>query len=396
MEVAIITTGKLPVPAVKGGAVEVLTDYLIKGFEKEKNCNLDIYTIKDKELGKIKVNKKTNIIQIHYHKLSYFICRCINYLFKMLKKDIVIFPYDLKIANKMKNKQYDYIIIENNLYVYRNVYSKYKKENSKTKFIFHMHNTLSDNRSKKAYQFIAKTADKIIFVSKFLRDECFKICKSNNAEVLYNCINFDIFNLERDLSLDFKLHNNDFNFIYTGRITEEKGILELVQAFKKLNKEFANTNLIIVGSKIFGNNKKDDFSKKISSEVNNSNIHITGYVKPNDIPKYLNIADVVVIPSIWEEPFGVVALEAMAMKKAIIATNSGGLTEPLNKECAIIVEKNNLVNNLYQAMKKLYLDTKLCKKIGNNGYSHVCNQSEFNLKNYYDNFVKIINKKSGE
>ena len=60
MKIAMITPGYLPVPAVKGGAVEVLIEELLKGNEIENKCTIDCYTIDDENIQK-RGYRNTNI-----------------------------------------------------------------------------------------------------------------------------------------------------------------------------------------------------------------------------------------------------------------------------------------------------------------------------------------------
>lgn len=170
MNIAVISAGILPVPALKGGAVEILTQNIIEGFIKNKNNNVDVYTIKDKGLENSKYQEKMNIYPFKFNKFEYMICRCVNYIFKMLKKNINIFPYNIKVANKLNKKEYDLIIVENSIYLYKSIYDKYfKKREKKAKIILHLHNMIDKESLKgiETFKFVCKTADKILTVSKF-------------------------------------------------------------------------------------------------------------------------------------------------------------------------------------------------------------------------------------
>ncbi len=390
MKIAVVTPGILPVPSVNGGAVEVLTDYIIDGFLEHQDL-VDVYTIKDKKLEQI--NKKgLRIIQISFHQIEFFICRCINYIFKQLKINIVIFPYDLKLRKQIKKNKYDYIIVENNLLLYRNVYQKYTKKYKDTKFIMHIHNTLSDKRTEEAYKFIADTADKIIFVSNFVKNNALKVKKSTNVEVLYNGIDKNLYKKKayKDIRKKYNIQKENIVYIFTGRVTKEKGILELVKAFNLLNKEYKNVNLLIVGTKNFNCDQKDDYFKQLEEEGKNSNIIFTGYVDKNQIPDYLYGSDVAILPSTCEEAFPLCVLEALASKKATIVSNSGGIMEEVDNQCAIIVnKKENLVQQLYEAMKQLYENKELRKQLGKEGYKRISNNSAFDKNQYFKNFLKI-------
>lgn len=395
MRIAIVTSGDLPVPAIKGGAVEVLTQYIIDGF-LENGDSVDVYTKKDKDLRKYHDN--LNIFQFSYGRLEFFIYRCINYVFKLLKIYIRKLPYQVKVAKEISQHEYDYIIVENDILLHKIIYQKYHKKHQNTKFIIHIHNILQLENNvlrQKVYKFVCKTADKIIFVSNFLKKHSSKFYDNDkNMKILYNCIDFNIFHKEnKDLALKNKLGitNDDFVYIFTGRMVDDKGIYELIKAFNLLNQEIAHIKLLIVGSKTFGENGKDAFYKKIEKEIVSNNIIFTGYVEPKDVAKYLNIVDVVTIPTKCDEAFGVVALEAMASEKPIISTKSGGLIEILDDKCAILIEKNEkVIENLYEAMKKMYLDENFRTKCAQNGYEKVYKTKEFDKKYYFENFLKKV------
>lgn len=79
----------------------------------------------------------------------------------------------------------------------------------------------------------------------------------------------------------------------------------------------------------------------------------------------------------------------MAMAKPIIATKSGGLTEPIDNSCAIIIEKDEkMVDDLYKAMEKMYLNPELRKEYRENGYNRCHSIKEFDKDNYFDNFLR--------
>lgn len=266
----------------------------------------------------------------------------------------------------------------------------------KANIFFHLHNDILDSaRPKWLCKYISEYAKKVIVVSEYIKKRFESISHNHKTEVLYNCVDLEVFSdyktEKNKIREKYNIKRDDVVFIYTGRIMEEKGVLELVKAFNKLEEEYENIKLIIVGNL---GKKKNIYIKNLEKNIITQKIIVTGFVAPNDIPMYLKDSDIVVIPSKWEEPFGVVALEAMAMRKAIIATKSGGLIEPLNYECSIIIEKEqDLVENLYCAMKDLYNNKKKIEKISNNAYDTIMKNRNFNQNNYYDNLAKIIDNK---
>ena len=71
------------------------------------------------------------------------------------------------------------------------------------------------------------------------------------------------------------------------------------------------------------------------------------------MPSYLKLADIAVLPSMWEEPFGLTIVEAMAAGLPLITTRSGGIPE-ICEGVATIVDRDNIIDNLVTAILDLY------------------------------------------
>ena len=145
--------------------------------------------------------------------------------------------------------------------------------------------------------------------------------------------------------------------IFSGRLTAEKGIYELVSAIKAL-KQHSDVKLMIIGSSFYGNtNKEDSFIhnlKEISEDIKDQ-IIFTGFIPYDQIPNYLKISDVAVIPSVWDDPFPTTVLEAQAMGLPIIATRRGGIPEEVTEKNAILLETNeHFIDNLRTSILDLY------------------------------------------
>ena len=80
------------------------------------------------------------------------------------------------------------------------------------------------------------------------------------------------------------------------------------------------------------------------------------------MPSYLKTADIAVVPSMWEEPFGLTVLEAMAAGLPLITTRSGGIPE-ICEGVATIVDRENIVENLTNAILDLYHHPEKRKKM---------------------------------
>ncbi len=384
LNIAITGAEALPIPAVHGGAVEVLVEELIKANEENHKFDIDLYTVADPLLDNIKY-KYCNIIQIPADEVANF----------PNKPEEKTSPLGLALNERLKGKVYDFILVEHSMRIYNSI----KTDN---KMIYHLHCDVDDEnfRPKAVAKKIIDESYCTLSVSEYTAGSMNKIMQSEKNKVLYNCVDFEVFNPENvDYAFikEFKEKNNikenDFCFIFSGRIHPNKGVLELVTAFKKLREENENVKLIIIGKPDFGKNEETPYTKQLKEVSQNmqEDIIFTGFVNHDYMPTVITLGDCAVVPSLYEEAFGVVALEAMAMKKAVISTISGGLVEPLSEDCAIFIEKeNNVIDNIYNAMKQISKDKEYAKKLGENGYNRVHSIYDFDSKNYFENFCKKI------
>lgn len=398
MRIAIITPGFLPVPAVDGGAIETLITYILEGNDKHSNSIIDLFTIESEKLGCINY-KNTNIIQVKVRKYDKVIAR-IRYLINKFcfgKKEYHI-AFGKRLISKYLKEEYDYVIIENNMTLYKDIYNNTKY---KEKLIFHLHNDIGSNsKPKHLCRLINDTAVYILVVSNYIKNRFDSCCNDNKSKVLYNCSNLEMFNkknLKKSIVLKrkYNIHDNDIIFMYSGRITEEKGIKELILAFTRIEKN-KNAKLLVVGNSWFSNTKEDSFTielNKLAKELGDR-IIFTGYIPFDEMNEIYGISDVVVIPSKCEEAFCMVGLEAMAMGLPIIATNSGGLQEIVDDNCAIILNKEKrLIDQLVRAINVLIHDENKRINMGKSGYSRVNKNNKFNKDNYSRGFFNILNIK---
>ena len=93
-----------------------------------------------------------------------------------------------------------------------------------------------------------------------------------------------------------------------------------------------------------------------------------GFLKHKDVLNFLNKSEIAVVPSRWEEPFGRTALESSSRACATIISNRGGLPETTD-HCLLLKRLNS--NELYKLIKKLIVNSKLRKKIQNNGFKNI-------------------------
>jgi|GEM_PF-1897410 len=146
------------------------------------------------------------------------------------------------------------------------------------------------------------------------------------------------------------INDNNFIFLYIGRISVEKGTKELINAFSMIKDD--NIRLVVIGSVAFSIKTTSSYYEEVINLINmDKRIIYIGYVPNHELNRYYSVADVLVIPSICEEGGPLVPLEAITKGLPIICTKSGGLLDYLDDKCAFFVDKeSNVEFNLSVAM----------------------------------------------
>lgn len=397
--IAIITSGFLPIPSTKGGAVENLILNLINVNELEKREIFEIFSIFDIEA--VIQSKKYKYTEFKFIK-PLKIVKALDKITHIIAKDILkkensqsykfIFQrlYFFRVISKDLHKNnYKKIILENHpsQYFVLKWHRNYKKyENN---YYYHCHNIFPTEYG--LHDLIIKSKSIICisaYMENYIKEKIDKECKTSILRNVIDTSNFtkELTKIEREkIRHEYGILEGDFVVLYTGRIVAEKGVLELVKAFKKI--ESKNIKLLIVGSSLNAISNITEYERKVKSEINN-NVIFTGFINYNDIWKIYKISDISVVPSLWEEPAGLVVLESLSTGLPLIVTKSGGIPEYCNENCAIILEKDeNLINNISSAILELYKNPALRNKMS--AEAKLLSKKE-TLIDYYNNFLKII------
>ncbi len=199
-----------------------------------------------------------------------------------------------------------------------------------------------------------KRAERVIAVSEAVRRKC---CPE--AVVIGNPYRAGQFKIlpEIDRSIDF---------VFLGRLVSDKGADQAILGMYQLNKSgMQKYHLSIVGD---GPEKK--YLEGLASDLELSElVHFTGALQGEELIRTLNRHRILLVPSLWEEPFGNVALEGMACGCIPIVSDGGGLPDAVGK-AGLCFERGNL-KMLVSTMKRVIKDSSLQKQLLQEAKTHL-------------------------
>jgi len=150
---------------------------------------------------------------------------------------------------------------------------------------------------------------------------------------------------------------------FAGRLTPAKGVDILVQAFAKIITKIPESRLLLVGE----GPEKERLNRLIVDLQLSSRVSLLNHISRYELERHFALAWVQVVPSLFAEPFGNVAAEAMMRGTAVIASRTGGLTEFIPDGDTGILFPPGDVNALAEALLLLLNDLKLAEKMGKAG-----------------------------
>jgi glycosyltransferase involved in cell wall biosynthesis len=153
--------------------------------------------------------------------------------------------------------------------------------------------------------------------------------------------------------------------LFVGRLVYEKGAHVLINGIPKVL-EKVDAKFVIVGSGYM----KEQLSNIVKSMGLEHKVLFTGFVDDETLLKLQRCADVSVVPSLFE-PFGIVALEAMAAKSPVVVSDTGGLSEIVDHDSTGIKVYSNSPESLAWGITKILLDGNYANRIRENAFKKV-------------------------
>jgi glycosyltransferase involved in cell wall biosynthesis len=159
--------------------------------------------------------------------------------------------------------------------------------------------------------------------------------------------------------------DNGKTILFVGRLVREKGVSKLLEAVKELRRDI-QAKLIVVGD----GPMRDHLVRKSLDLGLDGNVCFTGFVDSSTLVSLYRSSDVCVVPSL-HEPFGIVALEAMAAKTPTVVSDVGGLSEIVEDGVTGIKVPPGERKLLAAALLRVLEDPSLAEQLRTNGNRHV-------------------------
>lgn len=355
--VSIVSPGLLPVPPILGGSVETVIHKMAQ--VTSKSFNIDIYGPSHRLLPILDNSQNP----AHY-----------RFPAKISKE------YFQSVRSEISKKPYSIIQVENRpLFI-----PKTKPLVPGSKFICSLHSLIHIEEKLIRHHFTQKIfnqCDKVLIYSQFIRDrliEMFPIVADKFHFIHLGTepsrfvprwrpeVQGKLVSLKRK----YNIPENHKIIMFAGRVIPKKGVHVLLKAMKQVMSEYPNCCLVIVGSSWFGNWQISPYIEELYKLADplKHKIRFTNYVSPQVLPYYFALADVFVCPSQWDEPFGLVNVEAMASGVPVVASKRGGIPEIITDgDNGFLISNESNPSSFAKAILRLLNEPDMARTFGVNG-----------------------------
>jgi len=265
--------------------------------------------------------------------------------------------YTEKLIYTLNQEKFDIIEIHNRPLVLSKLMSKIN-----SKFIMYFHNdplSMSGSKTVSERNEIIKKVDKLIFISRWVKDRFFKGINNNflhKTKIIYHSVNTRKKTIKSNL------------IVFVGKLNYSKGYDIYKDAIIKILDKYENWKALSIG----GESRRNIY-------INHKQHKELGFINHKKTLEILDKSEIAVVPSRWEEPFGRVALEAAACGCATITSATGGL-----------LETNNYLININKIdSEKLYSKIDLLIQ-NNNKRKELQKLSRQNIKHKISNNTNVI------
>lgn len=352
--VAIITPGSFPIPSPHSSSVETVVDRLTNALQYE--VDFTIFGKKGRDLPFIERRGNISYKRFTYRKWSKYITKVIAILSELN-------PHIVQIENRPK-----YIPLIRQAF-------------PKTQIWLSIHSTLFISKSRISKKELINNlnlTNKIIVNSHFLKNYLVERTGCDQSKVFVNHLGVDTSQFQSKWFPSQRKNKINFDgksiLLFVGRLRKIKGVDTILKALPLIIKSHPNIVLIIVGSAFYRSERRTayvNYLHELAKDIQN-HVRFIPFISHDEIHLWFEAADIVLVPSVGKEAFGLVNVEAMSCGVPVIATNVGGMPEVIEHgKTGFLVNVNDIEREIVDYVIQLLTDPSMIKKMGENSSAHV-------------------------
>ena len=235
-----------------------------------------------------------------------------------------------------------------------------------------------------------------ISVSDYVRRRLVKqgLINSKEAIVIPNGVDFNLFALTKDQE-DISITTQPLKCIIAGRVSPEKGIHTVLQAFALLHQQgqLQNIHLTIIGDGPEG--YKEELRQFVSTHNLEQFVYFESPVSIEEMPNTLTQHDILLLPSEWDEPLACIMLEAMASNLLVVGTTTGGSGEALFHDRTGLVFEPGDPESLATQLARILNEPGLVPRLAQSGRQEVVENFDIQgtIKRIEDHLLNLVSVK---
>jgi glycosyltransferase involved in cell wall biosynthesis len=229
--------------------------------------------------------------------------------------------------------------------------------------------SLNGRLLRKVKRFILARADAVVANSAFTAAACTALYDGREYDVVPMGIDIARFTSgPRSAELVRRHGLGDFTILFVGRLTEDKGLLDLVEALRLLARSGTDFTALLVGS----GDQQAELERRVEECGLADRVVFVGWVANDDLVDYYNTADVFVGPSVvgskgWQEAVGLVFVEALATGLPVISTRTGGIPDVVDDGVTGFLVDQRSPEQIFERLRTLHADRSLLATMGERG-----------------------------
>ena len=328
MKILLVCTEKLPVPFIRGGAIQTYINEILPYLSREHK--ITVFSVTDPDLPEHEVRDGIRYERAGGDTEAYY----------------------QAVADFVAGEIFDWIIIYNR--------PKYlplvAAAAPQSRFLLSMHNEMFEDSkiAPEVARHCLQLVERVVTVSEFIAHGIADLFPEyrHKLQPVYAGVNLQRFQPKwvsdaaerRAHLLDVHDLKDRKVVLSVGRLSKKKGPHILLSAFSEVVEQHPSAVILLVGSKWYGKDEEDTYVLKLKEQAKSlgDSVRLSGFISPVKVSDYFLLGDIFVCASQWQEPLARVHYEAMATGLPIITTARGGNAE------VIIPDGNGLLINDYQ------------------------------------------------